>query len=96
MSNSYALIMLRLHEPWALDGAVHKHKYLYIVCRTGKRTPIGALMDGWNSVVRYIRNNFQDGYRQVCQLLTSQVHHYEGSYFRHHMHPTVCYSYSPI
>ena len=25
-------------------------------------------MDGWNSVVRYIKNNFQDGYRQVCQL----------------------------
>ncbi|XP_076448962.1 phosphatidylinositol-3-phosphatase SAC1-like [Babylonia areolata] len=32
--------------------------------RTGKRTVMGALMDGWNSAVRYIRNNFQDGYRQ--------------------------------
>ncbi|KAL8575893.1 hypothetical protein ACOMHN_027291 [Nucella lapillus] len=32
--------------------------------RTGKRTISGALMDGWNSAVRYVRNNFQDGYRQ--------------------------------
>ncbi|XP_025115480.1 phosphatidylinositide phosphatase SAC1-like [Pomacea canaliculata] len=32
--------------------------------RTGKRTALGGLMDGWNSLVRYIRNNFQDGIRQ--------------------------------
>ncbi|PVD21279.1 hypothetical protein C0Q70_19450 [Pomacea canaliculata] len=31
---------------------------------TGKRTALGGLMDGWNSLVRYIRNNFQDGIRQ--------------------------------
>ncbi|EGZ07222.1 hypothetical protein PHYSODRAFT_565275 [Phytophthora sojae] len=38
--------------------------------RTGKRTKKGALMDGYNSCVRYIMNNFMDGYRQdVLDLL---------------------------
>ena len=31
--------------------------------RTGKRTYYGTLQDGWNSVVRYYLNNFQDGDR---------------------------------
>ena len=33
--------------------------------RTGKRTKLGLLMDGKNSAVRYYKNNFCDGYRQV-------------------------------
>lgn len=38
--------------------------------RTGKRTKKGALMDGYNSCVRYVMNNFMDGYRQdVLDLL---------------------------
>ncbi|XP_043921459.1 phosphatidylinositol-3-phosphatase SAC1 [Protopterus annectens] len=32
--------------------------------RTGKRTWWGLLMDGWNSLIRYYRNNFSDGFRQ--------------------------------
>ncbi|PVZ97717.1 hypothetical protein BB558_006301 [Smittium angustum] len=32
--------------------------------RTGQRTKLGLLNDGYNSVERYIRNNFMDGYRQ--------------------------------
>lgn len=32
--------------------------------RTGKRTTQGALWDGWNSAVRYVKNNFADGRRQ--------------------------------
>ena len=32
--------------------------------RTGKRTPIGALKDGMNSMIRYYKNNFADGFRQ--------------------------------
>lgn len=32
--------------------------------RTGKRTRYGLLMDGLNSIVRYFKNNFKDGYRQ--------------------------------
>ncbi|ETW05418.1 hypothetical protein H310_03184 [Aphanomyces invadans] len=32
--------------------------------RTGKRTTRGALQDGYNSVLRYILNNFYDGHRQ--------------------------------
>uniref|UniRef100_A0A1A7YDV3 SAC1 suppressor of actin mutations 1-like n=1 Tax=Iconisemion striatum TaxID=60296 RepID=A0A1A7YDV3_9TELE len=32
--------------------------------RTGKRTVLGVLMDGWNSTIRYYKNNFSDGFRQ--------------------------------
>lgn len=32
--------------------------------RTGKRTRLGLLKDGWNSAVRYLKNNFADGDRQ--------------------------------
>ena len=38
--------------------------------RTGTRTKKGALLDGYNSCMRYITNNFMDGYRQdVLDLL---------------------------
>lgn len=33
--------------------------------RTGKRTLVGAMWDGYNSMIRYYKNNFADGYRQV-------------------------------
>ncbi|OXB65956.1 hypothetical protein ASZ78_002704 [Callipepla squamata] len=33
-------------------------------CRTGKRTQWGLIMDGWNSLIRYYKNNFSDGFRQ--------------------------------
>lgn len=33
--------------------------------RTGKRTIVGAMQDGYNSGMRYFKNNFIDGYRQV-------------------------------
>lgn len=33
--------------------------------RTGKRTRWGLMMDGWNSMIRYYKNNFSDGFRQV-------------------------------
>ncbi|KAK0077686.1 hypothetical protein PV325_003590 [Microctonus aethiopoides] len=32
--------------------------------RTGKRTKLGALKDGINSMTRYYKNNFTDGFRQ--------------------------------
>lgn len=32
--------------------------------RTGKRSAEGALQDGVNSVIRYVKNNFLDGPRQ--------------------------------
>ena len=34
--------------------------------RTGKRTKWGAIRDGINSLTRYYKNNFADGFRQVC------------------------------
>lgn len=33
--------------------------------RTGKRTRVGLMKDGINSLTRYYMNNFSDGYRQV-------------------------------
>ena len=33
--------------------------------RTGKRTQLGVLRDGVNSLTRYYKNNFTDGFRQV-------------------------------
>jgi phosphatidylinositol 4-phosphatase len=33
--------------------------------RTGKRTLVGNMADGVNSITRYIKNNFYDGPRQV-------------------------------
>ena len=38
--------------------------------RTGKRTTVGALQDGVNSVIRYVNNNFYDGYFEDCLNLT--------------------------
>ncbi|XP_056015741.1 phosphatidylinositol-3-phosphatase SAC1-like isoform X1 [Ostrea edulis] len=32
--------------------------------RQGKRTKMGLVMDGWNSLIRYFKNNFGDGFRQ--------------------------------
>lgn len=40
--------------------------------RTGKRSRQGALQDGYNGLVRYIRNNFFDGDRQVGRLACHQ------------------------
>ena len=34
--------------------------------RTGKRTLVGNLADGYNGATRYIKNNYYDGPRQVC------------------------------
>ena len=33
--------------------------------RTGKRTKAGALEDGYKSIMRYLKNNYFDGARQV-------------------------------
>ena len=32
--------------------------------RTGKRSMWGLMADGWNSMIRYYKNNFSDGFRQ--------------------------------
>lgn len=38
---------------------------LLIFFRTGKRSTFGLLKDGLNSAIRYYKNNFADGFRQV-------------------------------
>ena len=35
------------------------------ITRTGKRTAVGAMTDLKNAIVRYVKNNFKDGRRQV-------------------------------
>ena len=39
--------------------------HFFFVNRTGKRSTFGLLKDGVNSCIRYYRNNFADGFRQV-------------------------------
>lgn len=41
--------------------------------RTGKRTFTGAMMDGVNSLVRYFKNNFRDGHRQVTRIFEKYI-----------------------
>jgi protoporphyrinogen oxidase len=36
--------------------------------RTGKRTNWGLVRDGINSLTRYYKNNFTDGFRQVSRF----------------------------
>lgn len=36
--------------------------------RTGKRTKWGLVRDGINSLTRYYKNNFTDGFRQVSRF----------------------------
>ena len=36
--------------------------------RTGQRTKLGLLEDGRRSAIRYFKNNFADGFRQVSHI----------------------------
>jgi hypothetical protein len=37
--------------------------------RTGKRSLSGAVQDGVNSLIRYVKNNYLDGTHQVSEIL---------------------------
>lgn len=41
--------------------------------RTGKRSTMGALNDGKNSITRYFINNFFDAYNQVSHLSSIEL-----------------------
>lgn len=41
--------------------------------RTGQRTKLGALEDGRRSAIRYFKNNFADGFRQVRGYLANKI-----------------------
>ena len=43
----------------------HSNVIFSVFCRTGKRSTLGLLKDGVNSSIRYYKNNFADGFRQV-------------------------------
>lgn len=61
--------LLLLHTTWETNHIVvvmAALDLLNFITRTGKRTRWGLLMDGWNSLIRYYKNNFSDGFRQVC------------------------------
>jgi len=63
---------------WALYNWVKHFRLLfskYCACnRTGKRTVLGLLRDGWNSLFRYFLNNFSDGFRQVSSCCARYLH----------------------
>lgn len=40
----------------------------YYIFRTGQRSTMGLVKDGYNSCMRYVLNNFYDGFRQVRPL----------------------------
>lgn len=41
--------------------------------RTGKRTKWGLVRDGINSLTRFYKNNFADGFRQVRRFLSGVI-----------------------
>lgn len=49
--------------------------------RTGKRTQLGLIMDGWNSLIRYYKNNFSDGFRQVSLFSDANLWLFGGCIF---------------
>lgn len=49
--------------------------------RTGKRTQLGLIMDGWNSLIRYYKNNFSDGFRQVSLFSHANLWLFGGCVF---------------
>ena len=63
---------------------VHSHNYFLgffmflFIHRTGKRTIMGLLKDGYNSAIRYYYNNFNDGYRQVSAYIIISCITYVG------------------
>ena len=60
------------------DKLIAKSLFLFVVNRTGKRSTFGLLKDGINSVIRYYKNNFADGFRQVsmwqCLIIASSLY----------------------
>lgn len=57
--------------------------------RTGKRTMQGAIRDGINSAVRYYKNNFADGFRQVIFHYAFQLRPERHSIV--HRMPSTCF-----
>lgn len=49
-----------ISQPYSSTGALKTD-----FTRTGKRTKMGAVQDGVNSILRYVNNNFFDGSKQV-------------------------------
>jgi phosphatidylinositol 4-phosphatase len=47
--------------------------------RTGKRTKMGLVQDGLNSLTRYVKNNFMDGFRQVSATCENNHFHIKWS-----------------
>lgn len=72
---SLAMLIADAAAVWADHGDIISKAYAGTgalksdYTRTGKRTREGLLQDGVNGAVRYIRNNFFDGDRQVSWLL---------------------------
>jgi hypothetical protein len=55
-----------------LNGNKYK-RLLYYFSRTGQRSIMGLLKDGYNSCMRYVLNNFFDGFRQVRNQICLKI-----------------------
>ena len=58
----FSFSLLSPNKPVATDNIL---LLLLFFNRTGKRSTFGLVKDGLNSAIRYYKNNFADGFRQV-------------------------------
>ncbi|VFV17217.1 phosphatidylinositide phosphatase [Lynx pardinus] len=71
-SEHYLRKLLKMNETQELRTVIGSGVDMWVVkgrkgtsfFKTGKRTQLGLVMDGWNSLIRYYKNNFSDGFRQ--------------------------------
>ena len=70
----YSIPLLALSKQTTLGRNSYPFYLLNVLCvlmnSTGKRTTAGALDDALNSAIRYVNNNFYDGYFEDCLNLT--------------------------
>jgi len=68
---------------------------LVLNCRTGKRTHMGLLKDGYNSAIRYYYNNFNDGFRQVCPRCDPKFNSTSPKFVQISLHCLDCFQLWP-
>lgn len=59
----FSFSLLSPNKPVATDNILLL--LFFFFNRTGKRSTFGLVKDGLNSAIRYYKNNFADGFRQV-------------------------------
>jgi hypothetical protein len=65
MFNSAGIVLKAFSSCWFEICVNFLSDYLF---RTGQRSTMGLFRDGYNSLMRYVLNNFFDGFRQVGKM----------------------------